>query len=79
MYVFDEDETVHPKESGWFSEVDTETGRETKLRERRIFRDDWLGLKHLDEKGGLHFESTPGRHMAISKAVLVKVFEKYFS
>jgi len=75
MYVFEDDETVVPKETGWFSEVNgTDV---TELRQRDIYKEDWLGLKELDKKGGLKFETTPGKHMSLSDKLLVKVFKDY--
>lgn len=48
MYVFEEDTTVVPKESGWFAEVNATSGFVTPLREREMYRDDWLGIQELD-------------------------------
>jgi palmitoyl-protein thioesterase len=79
MYIFSEDGTVVPKESGWFSEVNRTTGEETKLQERALYKEDWLGLRALDEEGKLDFKVASGRHMELSKELLVDVFETYFS
>jgi palmitoyl-protein thioesterase len=76
MYVFEDDTTVIPKESGWFAEVNgTEV---TELRKRELYTEDWLGLKALDKKGALKFEMTPGGHMSLSEKVLEKVFKNYY-
>jgi palmitoyl-protein thioesterase len=75
MYLFEEDTTVVPKESSWFAEVNgTEV---TDLRDRTIFKEDWLGLKELDKKGGLKFEKTKGDHMTLTEKLLKDVFSKY--
>jgi len=76
MYLFEDDTTVVPKETGWFAEVNGTTI--TKLRERSIYTEDWLGLKELDKKGALKFETTKGGHMELSDELLVEVFTKYF-
>jgi palmitoyl-protein thioesterase len=78
MYMFEEDATLIPKESAWFAEVNTQTGDVTPLRERSLFKSDWLGLQKLDKKKGLIFKSTPGRHMQLSDKVLNETFETYF-
>lgn len=78
MYVFANDTTVIPKESGWFAEVNRTSEEVTHLRDRPIYKEDWLGLKELDEKGGLVFRSTPGGHMALDEAVLTKVYKEFF-
>lgn len=76
MYVFEDDVTVKPKESGWFSEVNGSSV--TPLRERQLYKEDWLGLKTLDDRGALKFESTPGPHMSLDNSTLERVFKQYF-
>lgn len=78
MVVFEDDTTVIPKESGWFAEVNRTSGKITPLRERKIYREDWIGLKALDEKSALVFESMEGDHMQLDDEVLSSLFEKYF-
>jgi palmitoyl-protein thioesterase len=76
MYLFEDDETVIPKETGWFAEVN---GTEiTPLRERAIYKEDWLGLEALDKKGALEFKTTEGGHMTLSDKLLDKVFKDYY-
>ncbi|PVI01929.1 palmitoyl-protein thioesterase 1 precursor [Periconia macrospinosa] len=79
MYVFDDDETVIPKESGWFAQTNSSSGEVTHLRNRTIYTEDWIGLRKLDQKGGLVFESTKGGHMQIGDEVIVDVANKYFA
>ncbi|KAI9669470.1 MAG: hypothetical protein M1817_004695 [Caeruleum heppii] len=79
MYIFDKDTTVIPKESAWFAEVNTTTGKVTPLNERKIYQEDWLGLKKLDEKGGLHFRVAEGGHMELSDALLLDAFKTYLA
>ncbi|KAI9877157.1 MAG: hypothetical protein M1830_004667 [Pleopsidium flavum] len=78
MYVFSEDKTVVPKESGWFSEVNTTSGKVTKLQDRRMYVEDWLGLRWLDEESRLEFRHAPGKHMELSDELLIGVFKRYF-
>jgi palmitoyl-protein thioesterase len=78
MYVFQNDTTVVPKESGWFAEVNGTSGEVTPLSERRIYKEDWLGLKLLDERGGLVFRNTSGEHMDLTDEVLEQVFVEFF-
>lgn len=79
MYLFEGDEVVHPKESSWFAEVNGTTGNVTHLRQRDIYKEDWLGLKSLDEKGALAFRKVPGGHMKIAEKTLKHVFETDFA
>ncbi|KAH7071929.1 Alpha/Beta hydrolase protein [Paraphoma chrysanthemicola] len=79
MYLFEDDTTVIPKESGWFAYTNGTDGTVTPLKDRDIYKEDWIGLKKLDQKGGLHFETTEGGHMQLDDDVLIDVFSKYFS
>ncbi|KAJ5577327.1 Palmitoyl protein thioesterase [Penicillium sp. DV-2018c] len=78
MYMFEEDTVAVPKESAFFSEVNATTGEVTPLHERLIYKEDWLGLKQLGEKGKLEFNTIPGQHMRLSEKVLRDAFTRYF-
>lgn len=36
------------------------------LRDSQLYKEDWIGLKTLDERGGLEFGWCDGMHMQIS-------------
>lgn len=78
MYVFQDDKTVIPKESGWFAEVNATSREVSALRERRIYKEDWLGLRELDRKGGLVFRNATGEHMRLTDKVLKEAFVDFF-
>lgn len=78
MFMFKDDTTVIPKESSWFAEVNTTSEHVTWLKDRPIYEEDWLGLKTLDERGGLIFETLSGNHMEISSKELKKIMKTYF-
>jgi len=78
MYVFEEDKTVIPKESGWFAEVNMTSLEVTGLRERDIYKEDWIGLKHLDRKGALVFRNATGGHMDLNEKVLTEAFSDFY-
>lgn len=78
MYMFSDDTTVIPPESAYFAEVNTTSEEVTKLQDRDIYKDDWIGLKYLDEKGKLDFRIAEGGHMQFANGVLAGCFEKYF-
>lgn len=76
--IFTEDQTVVPKESAWFgAEVVEENSwlsqrpfslfRTEKtivpMRQQRIYTEDWIGLKELDERSAIVFDSCKGEHM----------------
>jgi palmitoyl-protein thioesterase len=76
MYMFEEDKTVIPKETAWFEEVNgTES---TPLRARKLYSEDWLGLRQLDRKGGLKFRTAPGDHMKLSEELLKEAFGDFY-
>ena len=50
-----------------------------KLQDRKIYEEDWIGLRWLDERKRLELLSTPGEHMQLDTEVLVEAFQKYFS
>lgn len=80
LVMFTEDKTVVPKESAWFG---SETRDEFDGNEQRVFRvepnriipmrlqplykEDWIGLRTLDERGGVVFEACIGEHMQIKE------------
>lgn len=78
MYRFEEDTTVIPAESEWFAELNTTSLKVSPLKERPIYTEDWLGLKKLDEKGGIVFRTTPGPHMHLTKEVLEEAFRDFY-
>ncbi|KAK8217199.1 hypothetical protein M8818_001451 [Zalaria obscura] len=78
MYIFSEDKTVIPKESGWFAEVNATDGTVTQVRNRTMYAEDWIGLRRLDEKGALVFREAPGEHMRLDEDLLRETFAAYF-
>ncbi|KAF2401645.1 palmitoyl-protein thioesterase [Trichodelitschia bisporula] len=78
MFQFSDDVTVVPRESEWFAEVNGTTRTVFPLKDRPIYKEDWLGLKKLDEKDGLEFRIAPGKHMQLSDKVLKAAFKEYF-
>ncbi|KAF5017813.1 hypothetical protein F66182_10227 [Fusarium sp. NRRL 66182] len=76
MWMFEDDNLVVPKESSWFEEVN---GTETiPLRARKLYQEDWLGLRELDRNGGLRFLSAPGEHLENMEELLNKTIADYF-
>ncbi|CAF9942554.1 MAG: hypothetical protein ALECFALPRED_009815 [Alectoria fallacina] len=78
MYMFAEDTTVVPKESAFFSEVNTTSEEVKRLQERDIYQEDWIGLRFLDEERRLEFKIAEGGHMQLSNNILTDAFNEYF-
>ncbi|KAI5794881.1 Alpha/Beta hydrolase protein [Pyronema domesticum] len=74
MVMWKHDETVVPKESAWFSDG---INGSVPLRERRLYKEDWLGLRGLDERGRLEMVEVDGGHMQISEGMLEEIFKVY--
>jgi palmitoyl-protein thioesterase len=77
LVIFTEDKTVVPKESAWFG---SEAGDKSDGDQQRVFelnkivipmrlqplyKEDWIGLRTLDEREGVVFEACVGEHMQI--------------
>lgn len=78
MFMFADDRTVVPKESAFFSEVNTTSEAVTKLQDRDIYQEDWIGLRFLDEQKRLEFRIAEGGHMQLSDRILIDTFIQYF-
>jgi palmitoyl-protein thioesterase len=78
MYMFADDKTVIPKQSAWFAEYNKTSKVVTPLAERQMYKEDWLGLRKLAEKGGLVFDLLKGEHMRFSDKDLKRVMQEYF-
>lgn len=64
LYKFSEDTMVEPPESGWFSDLSEGGAGLIPLRETELYKQDWIGLRALDEKGGLVFRELAGQHLS---------------
>ena len=78
MFMFANDTTVVPKESAFFSEVNTTSDEVKQLQEREIYQEDWIGLRFLDEEERLEFRIAEGGHMQLSDKILTDTFDRYF-
>ena len=78
MFMFGSDMAVIPKESALFAEVNRTSGEITMLRDRQVYKQDWLGLKALDKQGKLDFRTIPGEHMRFTKETLTRILKTYF-
>ncbi|KAL9056939.1 MAG: hypothetical protein Q9162_002605 [Coniocarpon cinnabarinum] len=79
MFKFQDEDVIQPPESSWFADYNVTSGLLTRLKERDLYKEEWLGLKKLDEAGGLEFRTTPGKHMQIQGGVLEDAFKRYFA
>ena len=78
MYMFSNDTTVIPKESAYFYEHNMTSNEDTILQDRDLYKEDWIGLKYLDEKKRLDFRIADGGHMHFEEGILADSFRRYF-
>lgn len=72
LVLFLQDKTVVPKESSWFgSYAEPDTGSKEKtivpMRLQPLYVEDWIGLRALDERGAVFFETCAGEHMVMAR------------
>lgn len=84
MLMWSGDETVVPKESAWFAELEREEDEDDEakrkvrwLRETEGYKGDWIGMKTLDQEGRLEFLEVEGGHMELDDDVLKELFKVY--
>lgn len=68
MVQFLNDTIVQPRESSWFEFY--EPGQSTKilkLKDSPLYKEDWLGLKQLDEQNKLKLLGTEGDHLRLGR------------
>ncbi|KAF9972183.1 hypothetical protein BGZ73_004722 [Actinomortierella ambigua] len=65
MILFEQDITVKPKETSWFGFEDSD-GNILELEDQDIYREDWIGLKAMDDQDKLVYLTLPGQHMQFS-------------
>jgi len=54
------DEMVQPIESEWFGQYETNSETVLTMRETELYKEDWIGLKAMDENGQLQFLTVEG-------------------
>ncbi|KIY67317.1 alpha/beta-hydrolase [Cylindrobasidium torrendii FP15055 ss-10] len=90
LMIFDEDQTVVPKESAWFgseavlkkdgyfspenqqvldsnSDISSIAPTLVHMRQQPLYKEDWIGLRTLDERGAVVFGTCHGQHMQIKR------------
>ncbi|CAH1774934.1 unnamed protein product, partial [Owenia fusiformis] len=79
LVQFTEDTVVEPKESEWFGFYKPGQAKEKyTLQESPLYKEDWLGLKAMNEAGKLHFLGTVGDHMQVNETWFIQNIIKTF-
>ncbi|XP_054283554.1 palmitoyl-protein thioesterase 1-like [Macrosteles quadrilineatus] len=81
LVKFTRDEKVVPLDSSWFGFYTNGQDEEiTQMTESQLYKEDWIGLKELDEKGRLHLLERAGRHLEFtSRWFKQKIVKKWLA
>ncbi|KAJ5071183.1 palmitoyl-protein thioesterase 1 [Anaeramoeba ignava] len=71
------DEVVNPKESAWFAFYDDKRENIIPYNQTLAYKEDWLGLRYLDENNRLNFYKTDCRHQDYPTDKCKDVFIEY--
>jgi palmitoyl-protein thioesterase len=69
LIMFEHDTVLIPRETAWFGYYGEEQNSVVQTpQETRLYKEDWVGLRALDEAGRVSYVSFPGDHLRITKA-----------
>ncbi|XP_004511713.1 uncharacterized protein [Cicer arietinum] len=73
LIMFEQDTVLIPKETSWFGYYpDGYFKPILPPQETKLYTEDWIGLRTLDEAGRVHFVSIEGKHLGISETDMKK-------
>ncbi|KAF6149923.1 hypothetical protein GIB67_008644 [Kingdonia uniflora] len=76
--MFEHDTVLIPKETSWFGYYpDGEFEPILPPQQTKLYTEDWIGLKTLDEAGKVQFISVSGNHLGISQSDMRKYIVPY--
>ncbi|XWS77314.1 hypothetical protein CRYUN_Cryun01aG0250300 [Craigia yunnanensis] len=78
LIMFEDDTVLIPKETSWFGYYpDGAFDPILPAQETKLYTEDWIGLKTLDEAGKVKFINVSGNHLQISKSDMKKYIVPY--
>ncbi|KAJ9171191.1 hypothetical protein P3X46_014587 [Hevea brasiliensis] len=78
LIMFDQDAVLIPKETSWFGYYpDGAFTPVLPAQETKLYTEDWIGLKTLDEAGKVKFVNVSGNHLDISQNDMKKYIVPY--
>jgi len=78
LIMFEDDAVLIPRETAWFGYYpDGAFNPVLPPQETKLYIEDWVGLKTLDEAGRVKFVSVPGGHLRISRSDMKKYIVPY--
>ncbi|XP_047306572.1 palmitoyl-protein thioesterase 1-like [Impatiens glandulifera] len=68
LIMFDDEDALVPKETSWFGYfADGSRDKVLPVQETALYKEDWIGLRSLDEAGRVKFINVSGEHLEISE------------
>ncbi|KAG4169682.1 hypothetical protein ERO13_A12G096600v2 [Gossypium hirsutum] len=78
LIMFEDDTVLIPKETAWFSYFpDGAFEPVLPVQAAKLYKEDWIGLKTLDEAGKVKFVNVSGNHLQISTSDMKKYMVPY--
>lgn len=77
MVMFDRDETLVPKESAWFFDLEQDTGEIIPFEETESYIYDMIGLKYLHSKNKIDFLKIDDLHLKLSEKDMAYLAKNY--
>ncbi|XVF79778.1 hypothetical protein PTKIN_Ptkin15bG0016800 [Pterospermum kingtungense] len=78
LIMFEDDTILIPKETAWFGYYPEGAFRPVlPVQETMFYKEDWIGLRTLDEAGKVKFVNVSGNHLRISKSDMKKYMVPY--
>ncbi|CAL2259202.1 unnamed protein product [Prunus armeniaca] len=80
LIMFEHDTVLIPKETSWFGYYQDDTFKSIlSPRQTNLYKEDWIGLRALDEAGRVKYISVPGGHLGISTSDMKKHVVPYLN
>ncbi|XP_044971945.1 palmitoyl-protein thioesterase 1-like isoform X1 [Hordeum vulgare subsp. vulgare] len=80
LIMFEDDAVLIPRETAWFGYYpDGAFNPVLPPQETKLYTEDWIGLRTLDEAGRVKFVSVPGGHLRISRSDMKKYIVPYLT
>ncbi|XP_022770198.1 palmitoyl-protein thioesterase 1 isoform X2 [Durio zibethinus] len=78
LIMFEDDTVLIPKETSWFGYYpDGSFDTILPAQETKLYKEDWIGLKTLNEAGKVKFINVSGGHLQIAKSDMKKYIVPY--
>ncbi|KAJ4848654.1 hypothetical protein Tsubulata_023506 [Turnera subulata] len=73
LIMFENDSVLIPRETSWFGYYPDGAFKPVlPVYETKLYTEDWIGLKSMNEAGKVHFVNVSGGHLGISKSDMIK-------